>query len=179
MLHIVVPERELFDDETQAFITMPAQEFDMEHSLLSLSKWESKHHKPFLNEKNLTPEELIDYFKCMTITKNVDDAVYQTLPDGIIKQIDDYIHDPMTATWFNDANTPPSRQILTSEVIYFWMVDIGIPFECQKWHLNRLITLIRVYSANKGPKKKMSTAEIMDRNRRLNEERKAQAKTAG
>lgn len=183
MLHIKIPEREFFDDNEQCFINFPAIEFDMEHSLLSVSKWESKWHKPFINSNKdgtLSDEELLDYFSCMTISnKKIDPMVYRTLPADVVKQIDDYIGDTMTATWFNDENTTPSREIITSEVIYYMMIELGIPSEYQKWHLNRLMTLIRVCSIKKSPPKKMSNQQILERNKRLNEERLAKMKTSG
>lgn len=180
MLHIEIPEREYFNDETSEFITLKAVELDMEHSLISLSKWESKWHKPFLDSKNLTKEETLDYFKCMTVSnKKIDPIVFNTLPAEVIDQIDAYIEDSMTATWFADSGNHPSREIITSEIFYYWMLKLNIPFECEKWHINRLLTLIRVCSAKDAPKKKMSTSEIMERNRRINEERKNKMNTAG
>lgn len=180
MLHIEIPEREYFNDETSQFINLKSAELDMEHSLISLSKWESRWHKPFLDNKGLTQDEMVDYFKCMTISsKKIDPSVYYTLPSNIIEQINNYIENPMTATWFSDENNSPSREIITSEIIYYWMIKLNIPFECEKWHLNRLLTLIRVCSVKDAPKKKMSQAEILERNRRLNEERKNKMNTAG
>lgn len=181
MLHIEIPDREYFNDETSEFITLKAVELDMEHSLISLSKWESKWHKPFLDNENLTKEEMIDYFKCMTVSnRKIDPIIYHTFPAEVINEINDYIENPMTATWFSDsANDAPSREIITSEIFYYWMLKLNIPFECEKWHINRLLTLIRVCSIKDAPKKKMSNSEIMERNRRLNEERKKKMNTAG
>lgn len=134
----------------------------LEHSLVSISKWEAKWHKPFISKEPKTTEELLDYVRCMTLTQNVDPLVYNFIDNSVLKQITDYIEDSMTATWFSEDKKPPSREIVTSELIYYWMVALQIPFECQKWHLNRLMTLIKICSIKNDPsknKKKMSAKE--------------------
>ena len=174
MLQIVVKGRELFDERTETFIETKDTTLHLEHSLMSLAKWESKWHKPFLDEKTeKTNEEMKDYIRCMTITQNVDPMVYESLTQKNIKEIRDYIDDPMTATWFNDKKTTQGRKkTVTAELIYYWMITLEIPFECEKWHLNRLLTLIRVCNIEGSPKTKMSKTDIMKQNAMLNAQRK-------
>lgn len=179
MLRVVVPKREFFDEENSRFIYSDEVVLELEHSLASLSKWEAKWKKPFLSNKaDKTKEETIDYLKCMTLNE-VDDSVYETLPPEVLKQIEEYFQDPMTATTFSDDNTPPSREIQTAEILYYWMIELGIPLEAEHWPLQKLTTLIRVCSIKKGPEKKMSRREVYNRNRELNEARKAKMRTKG
>lgn len=177
MLVITVPPQEYLDETTNTFKTTEAATLQLEHSLLSISKWESKWHKPFLSNDPKTETELIDYIRCMTINSGVKPEVYYMLPSDSLIKIRDYIDDSMTATWFNrKEKSRTSRKIITSEVIYSWMITLGIPFECQKWHLNRLMTLIEVCSIqNEGPKK-MSRREAMEQQRYLNAARRAKSK---
>ena len=174
MLPIVVKGRELFDERTETFIETKDTTLHLEHSLMSLAKWESKWHKPFLDEKTeKTNEEMKDYIRCMTITQNVDPMVYESLTQKNIKEIRDDIDDPMTATWFNDKKpTQGRKKPVTAELIYYWMITLEIPFECEKWHLNRLLTLIRVCNIEGSPKSKMSKTDIMKQNAMLNAQRK-------
>ena len=165
MLRITIPAGELWDEKNEVFISSKEQTLQLEHSLISLSKWESKWHKPFLSTEEKTVEETIDYIRCMTITQNVN-------PDK-------YIEDPMTATTFSDGNQKPSREIITSEIIYHWMVSFNIPFECQKWHLNKLLAFIKVCCNKNLPPRKMSQAEVMKQYSELNEIRKKQLNTKG
>lgn len=178
MLNIVVPDQEFFNEETQEFFTLKGQTLQLEHSLVSLSKWESKWNKPFLSKNEKTLKETIDYIKCMTITQNVKPYIYDMLTNENILDINKYIDSPMTATTFNVQNTP-SREIITSEIIYYWMISLNIPLECQKWHLNRLLTLIRVCNLKNAPSKKMSKKEIMSRNAALNAARRKKLNTKG
>lgn len=180
MLQLAIPESEFFNEETGEFITTKACIIQLEHSLLSLSKWESKWEKPFLvKTPKKTSEEILDYVRCMTLTQNVKPEIYLNLSDYNLDLINKYIEAPMTATWFNDKNDSLNREIITSEIIYYWMIAMNIPFECQKWHLNRLLTLIRVCNIKNAPTKKMTKKEVMDRNRSLNEARKAKMKSRG
>lgn len=180
MLTVFIPETEEFDPATNTFYIRKPQTLSLEHSLVSLSKWESKWKKPFLTEKEKTKEELIDYLRCMTITPNVDPEVYRRIPQKVINQINDYINDPMTATTFSEEpNQSRRHEVITAEIIYYWMVALQIPFECQKWHLNRLITLIRVCNIKNAPEKKMSRGEIMRRNSALNAARRKAHGTKG
>lgn len=180
MLQIVIPGREFWDEQKQEFINTKEQVLQLEHSLISLSKWEAKWCKVFLSKQEKTQEETIDYIKCMTITPNVDPEVYNHLTRENIKEIEDYIAAPMTATYFSSDNAgKSSREQVTSELIYYWMIALNIPFECQKWHLNRLLTLIKVCNIKNQPPKKMSKREIMSRNAALNAARRQQLNTKG
>ncbi len=180
LLEIVIPAFEQYDESTNTFLTSKEQKLALEHSLVSISKWESKWKKPFISRDKKTVEETIDYIRCMTITKNVNPDVYYGIPVEIIKQINDYIDDPMTATWINSQEPKRySRQVITSELIYYWMVTYRIPMECQKWHLNRLLMLIQVCDEKNKPPKKMSQRQIMSRNAALNAARKAKLHTKG
>ena len=182
MLEIIVPARELWDERNQEFINVKEQPLALEHSLVSLSKWESKWCKPFLTKQEKTREEIIDYVRCMTLTENVDPIIYEYLSEGNVKQINSYIDAPMTATWFSEDDKKKSKgsgEQITSELIYYWMVALNIPFECQYWHLNRLITLIRVCNVKNQKPKKMSRRELMSRNASLNAARKQKLNTKG
>ena len=180
MLRVTVPEQELFDEVKQEFTTIRPQKLQLEHSLVSISKWESKWKKPFLSKTTKTSEETLDYIRCMTITQNVPKETYYMLPSVIIQEIQEYIGDEMTATTFNTSNSgDKNKEVVTSELIYYWMIAYNIPFECQKWHLNRLITLINVCSIKNQPPKKRSRSEIANQNRNLNKARRKQLQTRG
>lgn len=179
MLIITIPESEYYDESNEEFIIYKEQVLQLEHSLVSISKWESKWCKPFLSRDDKPAEEIIDYVRCMTITQNVAPDVYYRLTENNLTEINKYIDSPMTATTFHDDSRGGNREIITSEIIYYWMVTFNIPFECQKWHLNRLLTLIRVCNIKSNPPKKMSKNEILRRNRELNEARKQSLKTRG
>lgn len=177
---VVVPAWEGWDEKRECFVKSEAKSFVIEHSLVSLEKWEAKYKKPFLKKAQKTPEELLDYVKFMTITQNVDDEVYLHLTADNIKEIKDYIDDPMTATKFkDDPNAKKSKEIITSELIYYWMIASNIPFECKKWHLNRLLTLIRVCGIKNKPPKKMGKKNVMRQNSALNAARRQRMNTRG
>ncbi len=182
MLQIIVPGTELFDESTEMFVHTEDTQLELEHSLLAISKWESKWCKPFLlKDKNdtLTPSEFFDYIKCMTVTSNVSKDVYNALTPQNIKAIIDYIDRPMTATTITDNSKSPFRkEIITSELIYYWMVAYQIPFECETWNIHRLLMLIRICNAKNNPKK-MSKREILMQNRALNAARKKALNTKG
>lgn len=181
MLQLVVtliPER--WDEEKEEFIEPKTTVLQLEHSLISLSKWEAKWCKAFLSQKELTDVEILDYIKCMTVTPNVRPEIYDFLTKANIDEIVKYISAPMTATTVRDSrNSKINNEVVTSELIYHWMIELQIPFECQKWHLNRLITLIKVRVAKTNPPKKMSKGDIMRRNSELNAIRRKQLKTRG
>ena len=180
MLRITIPATELWDEQKREFVYVKEQTLQLEHSLISLSKWESKWCKSFIHTTNKTDEEALDYIKCMTLTQNVKPEVYRCLTPEIIQQVKAYIDAPMTATTIpEDRSSKRNRELITSELIYHWMIDTQVPFECQKWHLNRLITLIRVRYHKLSPPKKMSPAEIAARNKMLNEARKKEWNTNG
>lgn len=180
MLHITIPAVELWDPVKEKFINLKAQTLQLEHSLVSLSKWESKWCTPFLINHAHTLEETIDYVRCMTITQNVNPDIYKYLTDENIEQINDYINARMTAAWFTEEKKGKiSSEQVTSETIYHWMIALNIPSEYQKWHLNKLLALIKTCNLKNQPPKKMSTNEILRRNEALNELRKKQLNTTG
>ena len=174
-LKITIPEIELYDDEKNEFYSVKEQKLSLEHSLVSISKWESKWCKPFLSSDK-TNEEFIDYIRCMTLTQNVDPMVYRAIPFSVMKSIYDYIEAPMTATTVSNSQKHGiNNQIVTSELVYCWMTLLNIPFECQKWHFNRLIMLITVCSEENKPKKKMSKSQINSMYSSTNAKRRAAA----
>ena len=182
MLQIRVPaEEEKWDEKAEEFITGPDIVINLEHSLISISKWEAKWHKPFLGKQTPQGEEFLDYIKCMTITPNVKDEVYSRLTSENIDDIVKYINDPMTGTTITERGTSKRRssEIVTSELIYYWMVANQIPFECQKWHLNRLMTLIRICGIKNEPDKKMSKRSVMQQNAALNAARRQKLHSRG
>jgi hypothetical protein len=180
MLHITIPAVEQWDEVKQEFVYTKDQTLSLEHSLVSLSKWESKWCKAFLTKQEKTFEETLDYIKCMTITQNVDPKVYNYLTNENIDEVNRYIEAPMTATYFSEDKTSKiSREQVTAELIYYWMISLNIPFECQKWHLNRLLTLIKVCNIKNTPPKKRSRKDIMSSNTALNAARKKQLNTRG
>ena len=180
MLVITIPENEIYDETRNEFVYVKAQQLRLEHSLVSLSKWESKWNKAFLSKREKTVEETIDYIRCMTITQNVNPDVYYGLTSQNIADVNAYISAPMTATtFFNNDRSNVNKETVTAELIYYWMIALNIPFECQKWHLNRLLTLIRVCNIKNSPPKKMSKSELMNRNRQLNASRLKQLNTRG
>lgn len=181
MLCIHVPKTELYDEVNECFIRVKEHNLQMEHSLISLSKWESKWCKPFLTKQEKSYEETIDYIKCMTLTQNVDPNVYLCLTPANIKEINDYISAPMTATTFYEGpgGNKGKQEIVTAELIYYWMIALQIPVEFQKWHLNRLLTLIRVCNVKNTPPKKRNQREIASSYKALNEARKKQLNTKG
>lgn len=179
MLKVTIPPIELYDENREEFTSFKGQNLQLEHSLVSLSKWESEWNVPFLPKKDKTYEETISYIKHMTLTQNVKDEVYQFITPKIIEEVNAYINLPMTATTFISDNRPGNREVITAEIIYYWMITLNIPLECQKWHLNRLLTLINVCSIKNQPAKKMSASEIRERNRALNDARRKKYNTKG
>ena len=180
MLTITVPAIELFNEETEEFSRSKVTTLQLEHSLISLSKWESIWKVPFLGKENKTSEQTLDYIRHMTITKGVEPEVYTNMPSYLIDQINDYIADSMTATTFyEDAKKGIAKETITAELIYYWMIAFSINFECRKWHLNSLLTLIRVCNIKNTPQKKMPFAERAARNRELNAARQKALNTTG
>lgn len=179
MLEIVIPEAEQYDEANNCFITTKEQALRLEHSLVSLSKWESKWRKPFLSKGAKTTVEFLDYIRCMTLTQNVDPHVYTAVTQDVLRQVIAYIDSPMTATTISGRPRRASQEILTSEVIYWRMFVYGIPIECQKWHLNRLLTLLNVFDAKSAKPEKIPQSELLLRNRTLNATRRKQFHTRG
>ena len=181
MLQLEIPiSPEGWDEEKQEFVEPEYRYLKLEHSLVSVSKWESKWCKPFISKEDKTTEETLDYIKCMTITQNVDPDIYNHLTKENIDKVNDYIRAPMTATFFSEDKTSKgSREIVTSELIYYWMIALNIPSKYEKWHLNRLITLIRVCEIKNSPPKKRSRRDLMRHNTELNAARRKALNTKG
>ena len=182
MIRILLPEKELYDEVNNKFVYLPSRELILEHSLVSISKWESKWHKSFLNTDDKRFDEVMDYIKCMCVEELEDENDLYRLSEENVSDINAYIQDSMTATTFSDFSdnkNAKSREIITSEIIYYWMIANNIPFECQYWHLNKLLTLIKVCSIKNSPEKKMSTSEILSRNKALNAARRKKMNSKG
>ena len=180
MLTITVGATDVYDENDGTFATQGGIEFQLEHSLVSLSKWESKFEKPFLGKGDKTPEETLAYVGYMVLTSNPPEDFLQRLSKENLEAINTYIDRKMTATWFSDQpGAPRTREVITSELVYYWMTVFNIPFECETWHLNRLFTLIRICNVKQAKPQKMSRGEITRRNRELNAQRKAQLGTTG
>lgn len=179
MLEILVPKSELFDEGRNEFVTIPSEVVVLEHSLVSLSKWEAKWEKPFLGPGEKTTEETLDYVRSMITSDQLSPESFERLIQTSLKEINSYIDAKMTATTFSETPSPRSREIITSELIYYWMIALNVPFECQHWHLNRLLVLIKICNTKNAPPKKMNRKELAARNHALNQQRKAQLKTRG
>ena len=181
-LQLIVPEKEYFDPMKNEFFHTNKTQVSLEHSLISISRWEAKWHKAYLARNDKTEEEAMDYIRCMLIAPIADKNVLRALvSDSLcLNKILDYIQDPMTATVINDQGKKVSREIVTNELIYCWMISLKIPFEpCEKWHLNHLMKLIEVCAIKNAPPKKMSKSELMKRNSALNAKRRAFHHTSG
>jgi len=180
MLRITVLGDEFFDDTTNQFLNLGNVDLELEHSLVSLSKWESIYQKPFLGKDKKTPEEIFGYITAMILTPDFDPEVLKRLSADNLTEINAYIESKYSATTFGTMPEQSGRgETITSELIYYWMVAFTIPFECQDWHLNRLFALIRICNIKNGKPKKMGRHEIASRNRLLNEQRRAQLNSSG
>ena len=180
MLRITVPAKEMWDEEKEEFVYGDEVTLEFEHSLVSLSKWESKHHKAFLTKKEKTAEEHLDYIKCMTLTEDVPDEVYARLTQENVDQIVAYIEDPMSATYyFDDKKQTGSRDVMTAEYIYYCMFANNIPLDFENRHLNKLIAIIKMCGLKNSPPKKMSKTDIANRHRQINAANRAKYHTKG
>ena len=178
MLKLTIPTCELYDEEKSMFINIPERTLSFEHSLASISQWESKWHIPFLDSKDKTIEQRNYYYWCMCLDV-VELEDIRHIPYEQMKQIDEYIEDPMTATWINDRNKRRSNRIITAELVYCWMFNLNIPLECEKWNFNKLCTLIKVCNLENSPPQKMGKQEVLNTYRNLNAARKAKLNTKG
>lgn len=185
MLKITIPAKEYYDAKANEFISIKETTLRLEHSLISISKWESKWKKPFMAPKssskyNKTPDEVLDYISCMSLDQEIPVVILRTLSSRALKEIEEYIGDQKTATWFSeDGKKAPSREIITSELIYYWMIACNVPIECEKWHLSRLLTLIKICSIKNSPPKKMSGKDWAKQRKALNASRRQQLGTKG
>ena len=180
MLRLFFKELETYDEKENLFSTVPAGEIELEHSLVSVSKWEAIHKKAFLGTETKTYEEIISYLECMAVDGKFPPELLARIDDGHIQQLSEYINSAQTATWFGETkDAPKSREVITAEVIYYWMIHFNIPVEFQYWHLNRLLTLVRVCGVKQEKPKKMGRQEAADQRRMLNEQRKKQFNTRG
>jgi len=182
MLTITIPDRRYFDEDKEEFVTIRGKEITMEHSLLAIRKWEAKWHKAYLGKQQKTFEETIDYFRFMTITKNVDPMVYYNLSEENVKQLSEYMRDPMSATTFSKLlkrHRKNTNEIVTCEVVYSWMIANDIPFECERWHFNQLMTLINVCATKQMPVKKMEKKDIFKEYAALNAKNRAKYNSKG
>ena len=178
MLRISIDAKRYWNEKEQLFVTIPKHDLELEHSLSAISKWESKWHKSFFSTPDKTKDEILHYITCMS-KKEIDPVVILGLRDTDIEKINDYINDSMTATTFGGSKNPGAKRIITTELIYYWMISLNIPFECEHWHINRLITLINVCSEESKQHKPMSKKDLIARNRALNAQRRAALKTKG
>lgn len=178
-IQIHIPKREIYDEEKEMFIDVNEYNLTLEHSLLSISKWESKWHVPYITKKEKTSEQVLDYIRCMNTGKPIPEEVYNYIPGEELDKIVKYINDPMTATTVKTRNNEQNREILTSEVIYYYMFECNIPKECERWHINRLMTLIGVFGVKRDTGTKLSRSEAIARNKMINERNKAKYHTRG
>lgn len=181
MLSITIPAIEGWDEKNSRFVTLAEEvTLELEHSLVAISKWESKWHKPFLTKEEKTSRELMDYIKFMTLTKNVDPQVYNRLTEENIEAINNYLDDPMTATTFSkDKIGKPNREIVTAEIIYYWMIALNIPFRCEEWPIKRLLTLVQVCNIKNSPSKKRKMSDTISRYAAANAARRKNLNTRG
>lgn len=181
MKTITIPETEIYDETTNHFTYIKEQKLVLEHSLVSISKWESKWKKPFIHQTELSIEELKDYVRCMTLTQNVKPEVYNALTAPMLNEIVAYMNEQQTATWFSNPtdNKQKNGEVITSELVYYWMTAANIPKECEKWHFSRLMTLIRIAGEKNQPPKKMKKNDIYKQNHALNAMRRAKLKSRG
>jgi hypothetical protein len=180
MLKIIIPGTEYFNEETEEFESVGDFELELEHSLISLSKWESKHQKPFLSSSDKTPEEILEYIEAMILTPVYPEDLFSRFAHENFSRINAYIESSQSATTFGSMPARKGRgEVITSELIYYWMVAFNIPFECERWHLNRLFALVRICNLKNSKPQKMSRSEIAARNRELNAQRRQQYNTRG
>lgn len=177
-LVLTINAKEFYNESTGEFVKLEDKTIELEHNLISLSKWEAKHHKPFLGDEKLTESEMLDYIKCMC-HEEIDELYFRSMSADNVNKLREYINDPMTATKFYSNSARKTNEPITSELIYYWMIAQNIPVQFEHWHLNRLLTLIRLCGSKQEPRKKMSQSEIMRQNARLNAQRRARLHSKG
>lgn len=150
-------ELKAYDGDTEVVL-------QFEHSLLSLSKWESKSKTPFLATPVKTAEVLLDYFEDMLLTPGTPPGIIYRLSPEQLKELTEYINDPMSAS--SVPQEGPNRrtpEITTSELIYYWMTALKIPFNpAETWHLNRLMMLIQIANYKNQPEKKRRPGQVLN-----------------
>lgn len=179
MYELDIEEKDYFDNKAEVFVKIPGQHLRLEHSLVAITKWESKWHEAFLSGRDKTAEQTFDYIRCMSLDPLVTPLIVYSISSSQLDKIFEYINEAMTASWVADTQSKKNSGVITSEVVYSMMFELGIPMECENWHLNRLIMQIKVGAERQKPQKKMSKQEIIARNRRLNEERRRKWHTNG
>lgn len=181
MLSIIVPGREFYDEESELFVTVGETQLELEHSLVSLSKWESRWEKPFIGNAEKTTEQVTSYIQFMCLTPDVPPEVFDRVSNENLQEINDYLNSKMTATWFSadETATKGPQEVITSEVVYYWMITMNVPMECQHWHLERLFTLLKVIQLKSAPPKKRNRADVAAQRRALNQKRQQEFGTKG
>jgi hypothetical protein len=179
VLQLKIVTAEAFDEGASEFVSANFVMVELEHSLVSLSKWESKWEIPFLGSEAKTSDQVLDYVRMMFSGEEFPEELLQYFTKEHYAEINAYINAKMTATWINEPMPPVSAEVVTSELIYYWMISLGIPFECEHWHLNRLLMLIKVCNIKNAPDKKLSSREVAQRNRDLNAQRRQELGTKG
>jgi hypothetical protein len=179
VLRIRIVAAENFDEENSEFIPVETVDLELEHSLVSVSKWESKWEIPFLSTDNKTQEQVLDYIRMMNLKGDFPRTLFKHFSETDFQKIDDYINAKMTATTLANIKSTPSSEKVTSEIIYYWMIALAIPFECQYWHLARLLTLVQVCNRKNAPKEKLSKGQLAARNRDLNAQRRREMNSKG
>lgn len=174
MFTIKIPPLEIFDDELEEFRQFGADEITFEHSLYTIARYEEATHKPYYDTRS-DEDNLFSYMPYMAIKPPKDPSAFFRIPQDELAKLKSWMEDSHTATWFSkDDDNSPEREIVTAELIYYWMTEYRIPFECERWHINRLMTLIQVCARKKSPPKQKSQAEIIREHRALNQKRRAE-----
>lgn len=182
MLTVHIPDVELFNNATGEFSYAKGGTLTLEHSLVAVHEWESKWKKPYLSQKKKTREESVDYIRCMIVEGHVDDEALRAIPNDVMTTVDNYIHDPMTATIIHSegqSSNSSNGTFTTAEIIYWQMTVLNIPIVFETRHLNKLLTLIKICSIKNGKPKMLSKQERYERNRKINEQNKKRYNTKG
>lgn len=183
MLEVTIPEQhyEFLNENTNEFIYIDVKEttLSLEHSLISIRKWEEKWKKAFLEQEELSVEESRDYVRCMTLNSKVDNKIYNYIPDTVMVKIVEYMRDPMSATVISVVKPETKKEVVTAEVVYAWLVNLGIPFEVEKWHINKLLKLIQVLNIKNGTNKPLDAKTAAAQRRAINKVNRAKYHSKG